>query len=75
VAYFGAVGTEDGLTDFAALGDEVNLAARIAAQAAAGEVVVSRQALEMAGIDGGELEWRDLELKGISRPVAVAVLR
>ena len=32
VAYFGAVGAEDGLTDFAALGDEVNLAARIASQ-------------------------------------------
>jgi adenylate cyclase len=74
VAYFGAVGTEDGVTDFAALGDEVNLAARIASQAAAGEVVVSRAALEAAGIDGGELEWRELELKGISRPIAVAII-
>jgi adenylate cyclase len=75
VAYFGAVGTEDGLTDFAALGDEVNLAARIASQAAAGEVVVSQQALDQAGIDGRALEWRELALKGISRPVVVGVIR
>jgi adenylate cyclase len=74
VAYFGAVGTEDGLTDFAALGDEVNLAARIASQAAAGEIVISHRALEAAGI-GGAVEWRELTLKGISRPVEAAVMR
>ena len=75
VAYFGAVGTEDGLTDFAALGDEVNLAARIASQAAAGEVLVSRPALEAAGIADDGQEWRELALKGIAQPVAAAVLR
>jgi len=74
VAYFGAVGTEDGLTDFAALGDEVNLAARIASQAGTGEILVSRPALAAAGIDGGGLEWRELTLKGIEQPVAAAVL-
>ena len=74
VAFFGAVGTEEGLTDFAAIGEEVNLAARIASQAAAGEVLVSRRALEAAGMDGRSLEWRTLELKGISQPVPAAVL-
>jgi len=74
VAYFGTVGTEDGLTEFTAAGDEVNLAARLASQAAAGEIIVSRAALEAAGIDGGKLQWRELELKGISRPVAAAVM-
>ena len=75
VAYFGAVGTADGLTDFAALGDEVNLAARIASQAAAGEILVSQAALEQAGLAGNALESRELTLKGISRPVTVAVMR
>lgn len=75
VAYFGAVGTKDGLTDFAALGDEVNLAARIASQAATGEVLISRRALEAAGLDPGAMEWRELALKGISRPVEAAVMR
>ncbi len=52
----------------------MNLAARIASQAAAGEVLVSRPALEAASI-GDPLEWRDLTLKGISQPVAAAVVR
>lgn len=63
------------MIDFAALGDEVNLAARIASQAAAGEILVSRTALEAAKIDGGVQEWRDLTLKGIERTVAAVVLR
>lgn len=76
VAYFGAVGTEEGLTDFAAIGEEVNLAARIASQAEEGEVLVSRQAIEAAGLNAADMEWRDLtELKGISRPVTASVMR
>lgn len=74
VAYFGAVGAADGLTDITALGDEVNTAARLAAQAGAGEIIVSEQALRAAGIDGSELERRSLELKGISEPVPVRVM-
>lgn len=75
VAYFGAMGTADGLTDISAIGDEVNLAARLASKAEAGEIVVSEQALARAGLDGSELESRTLELKGISAPVQVRVMR
>jgi adenylate cyclase len=75
VAYFGAMGTADGLTDIAAIGDEVNTAARLASKAAAGEIIVSEQALQEAGIDGSELESRSLELKGISEPIPVRVMR
>ena len=74
VAYFGAIGTPDGLTDFSALGDEVNLAARLASKAAAGEIIVSEQALQKAGIDGNALERRSLDLKGISQPVTARVM-
>jgi adenylate cyclase len=74
VAYFGAIGTPDGLTDFSAIGDEVNAAARLASHAAAGEVIVSEQALEAAGMDGSAFESRSLELKGISKPVTVRVM-
>jgi adenylate cyclase len=66
VAYFGAMGTADG--------DEVNTAARLASKAAAGEIIVSEQALREAGIDGSELESRSLELKGISEPIHVRVM-
>ncbi len=75
VAYFGAMGTPDGLTNMTAIGDEVNTAARLASKAAAGEIIVSEQALKEAGMDGGGLESRSLELKGIGEPVLVRVLR
>lgn len=74
VAYFGAVGSADGLTDITAIGDEVNTAARLASKAAAGEIIVSEQAIKGSGIDVGELESRSLELKGISQPVTVRVM-
>jgi adenylate cyclase len=74
IAYFGALGTPDGLTNISAIGDEVNLAARLASKAAAGEIIVSEQALKASGIDGHELESRKLELKGISDLVPVRVM-
>lgn len=75
VAYFGAMGTPDGLTDISAFGDEVNLTARLASQAEAGEIVVSEQALAAAGVDGNSFEARRLELKGISDAVPVRVIK
>jgi len=74
VAYFGSMGAPDGLVDIAAIGDEVNLAARVASKAAAGEIIVSEQALKKAGVDSSGLEFRNLELKGISEPVCVRVI-
>ena len=75
VAYFGAMGSEDGLADISAIGDEVNTAARIASKAAAGEILVSEVALKQAGIESEGLEVRVLELKGISEQVPVRVIR
>ena len=74
IAYFGAMGAADGLTEISAIGDEVNLAARLASKAAPGEIIVSEQALRAAGIDDSALEPRSLELKGISEPVSVRVM-
>ena len=74
VAYFGAIGTAEGLTDISATGDEVNTAARLASKAGEGEIIVSEQALNKAGMDGSQLESRSLELKGISEPVQVRVM-
>jgi adenylate cyclase len=75
VAYFGAMGEETGLINISAIGDEVNTAARLASKAMAGEIIISEAALEKAHIDGGGLEIRSLELKGISVPVSVRVMR
>lgn len=75
VAYFGSMGTAEGLIDIAAIGDEVNLAARLASKAAAGEIIASEKFLQEAGMDNSKLESRSLELKGISEPVLVRVMR
>ena len=75
VAYFGAMGSVDGLVNISAIGEEVNTAARLASKAAAGELIVSEKALQQAHIDGSGLESRSLELKGISEPVRVRVMR
>jgi class 3 adenylate cyclase len=69
------MGSEDGLADISAIGDEVNATARIASKAAAGEILVSEVALKQAGVKAGELESRVLELKGISEQVSVRVMR
>lgn len=74
IAYFGAMGTSEGLTEISAKGDEVNTAARLASKAAVGEIIVSEQALQKANIDGSQLESRSLDLKGISEPVSVRVM-
>jgi len=74
IAYFGSMGTTEGLTDISAKGEEVNTAARLASKAAIGEIIVSEQALKKTDVDNSALESRSLELKGISEPVLVRVM-
>ncbi|MBK5108767.1 MAG: hypothetical protein JJE12_11585 [Anaerolineales bacterium] len=68
------VGASGEAADFTALGENVNIAARLASQAAQGEVIASEATLAAAGIDLGGLERRDLDLKGKSELVSVGVL-
>jgi adenylate cyclase len=75
IAFFGAMGSSEGLVDISAIGEEVNTAARLASKAAAGEIIISETALGRADMDGSKLEARKLELKGISEQVSVRVLR
>jgi adenylate cyclase len=74
VAYVGAVGSEREVADFTAMGDAVNVTARLAGLAGEGEVLISRAAFEAAGIDLEGLADRRLELKGRSEPINVRVL-
>jgi adenylate cyclase len=55
IAYFGALGAIDGLTDITAIGDEVNLAARLASKAFPGEIIVSRHCRRPGWMAAG---WR-----------------
>ena len=75
VAYFGAMGEENGLINISAIGDEVNTAARLASKADTGEIIISEAALSQTEVDASKLESRTLELKGISQPMTVRVMR
>ena len=72
-AWFGAVG-QGHHTEITLVGDPVNTAARLAALAATGEIVVSVVAAAEAGLDT-TLERRTMELKGKVEPVDVVSLR
>jgi adenylate cyclase len=74
-AYFGVVGSEDEMAEITALGDAVNVASRLASQAAAGEIVLSESTVRQAGLDTSALEKRTLELKGKSDVMEVWVMR
>jgi len=76
IVFFGTIsGSEGSVTDVAALGDNVNTTARIASKAGPGEALISDVAYTAAGLDLGDLEQRQLELKGKSEPISVRVLQ
>ena len=73
VAYVGTVG-EGTNVDLTAMGDPVNVTARLASAAGAGELLVTLDAAAAAGLDAGGLERRSLALKGKSEATEVLVL-
>jgi adenylate cyclase len=76
LAFVGVVGgSENHPTDFTALGDNVNIAARLASKAGAGEILITDAAYTAADLDLGNLEHHQLELKGKDEPIGVWALR
>lgn len=73
VAYVGAVGTADHV-EFTALGDAVNITARLAGAAGSGEILATDDAVRAARMTDEGLERRRLQLKGKSAPTDVVVL-
>lgn len=74
IAFVGTVG-EGPHIELTALGDPVNVAARLASAAGAGEILVTLAAAQTAKLHEDGLERRELELKGKSGPTSVLVLR
>jgi len=73
-AFVGATGLGTTVDDFTALGDVVNITARLASAAAAGEVIVSVAAAEAARMATDHLERRTVEIRGRTEPIEVIVL-
>ena len=74
-AFVGA--TRPGITveDFTALGDAVNITARLASAAVAGEVILSAAAAEAADMATDSLERLTLAIRGRTEPIEVIVIR
>jgi adenylate cyclase len=72
-AFVGNVG-EGSVTDYTVLGDTVNVAARLQAAAAPGELLVTEETYAYIAVEFPEAPLRELELKGKSGPVRARVI-
>ena len=68
-------GAEGAVTDFAAMGANVNATARLASAAGEGEALITEATRAAAGWEPAAFEQRQLSLKGLSEPVIVHVMR
>lgn len=75
LAYVGAVGSATGVNEIAVLGIAPTLCARLSSKAAAGEILISEDSVKSGNLDVTGLESRSLELKGVSEPVSVRVMK
>lgn len=74
-AYVGTVGSKEAFTDFTALGDAVNITARLSSKAKAGEVLISENTYNLSGEILGTLPKKSLQLKGRTKPIKVHVFK
>jgi class 3 adenylate cyclase len=68
------VGSPQGVSNFTALGDDINVGARIASAAGPGELLASLELCRSANVETNGFEHRELTLKGKQSPMKVAVI-
>lgn len=73
-AYIGTVGEHGEVEDIAVLGDNVNVASRLAGLAGAGELLISEETRLAAELDTAGMEPRRLSLKGKEQPIDAWVI-
>jgi adenylate cyclase len=74
-AFVGSTAIGDVVSDFTALGDVVNTTARLAQEAASGELLVSVDAAAAADTDASGLDRRIIDVRGRAEPVEVLAMR
>ena len=70
-AFVGSTGAGGAVNDFTALGDVVNVTARLAGEALAGELLVSEQAAGTAGVEVHVQSRRTITVRGRADPLTV----
>ena len=73
-AYVGKVGSGT-VNDFTALGDTINVAARLQAEAVAGEIVISESVYQEVATRYPDLKQRTVTLRGKNEPVSIRTIR
>lgn len=74
-AYVGTTGPAGAVDDFTALGDTVNSASRLASAAAAGELLISVAAADLANYQAASGEPRTVDIRGREAAIDVVVVR
>ena len=74
LAYIGSVEAAEGYSDIVILGDAVNTTARLTSQANPGEIIISEATRASAGLEPGDMQARQFNLKGKSEVVDAWVL-
>lgn len=73
-AFVGMVGATKGVTNLTALGDDINIGARIASVAGTGELLASINFCKWANLEVNTFEHREVSLKGKQTPMEVVVI-
>jgi adenylate cyclase len=74
LAYVGTVNSESEERDIAVFGDTANIGARLASLAGPGEIFVSQEAAQAAGLDPTGVEIRRQQVKGRTEPIDIWAL-
>ena len=73
-AFVGLLGQHGGTKELTALGDDINVGARLADSAREGEILASMRLAEMVGLNTDDFELRELSLKGKTGSFEAAVV-
>jgi adenylate cyclase len=74
-AFVGLLGEQGSSKELTALGDDINVGARLADSAQEGEILASLRLTQAIGLDTDDVEHRTLTLKGKTEPFEVAVIK